>query len=131
MGSLTVGQPPLPGVKVIERALRQDERGNFARLFCQDELAEIWPTIGVSQINQSMTKQRGTVRGIHFQHPPHDEAKLVSCLHGEIFDVAVDVREDSPTYLHWYGEILSGENGRALLIPHGFATGIRRSPMIA
>ena len=123
MGSLTVRSTPLAGVKVIERVLRGDDRGSFARLFCQDELAEVWPDAGVVQINQSMTKQRGTVRGLHFQRPPHDEAKLVSCLHGEIFDVAVDVREGSPTYLQWYGEVLSGENGRALLIPHGFAHG--------
>ena len=72
-----------------------------------------------------MTASRGTVRGMHFQHPPHAETKFVSCLRGEVFDVAVDLRNGSPTFLHWHAEILSADNHRTLVIPEGFAHGFQ------
>jgi dTDP-4-dehydrorhamnose 3,5-epimerase len=72
-----------------------------------------------------MTLRRGTVRGLHFQRPPHAEAKLVTCLHGQVFDVAVDLRAGSPTFLQWHAEELTESNGRSLLIPEGFAHGFQ------
>lgn len=125
MPSLTAAPLPLAGLARIHRCRHGDERGAFARLFCVDELAEAgwhWP---LAQVNHSITHGRGTVRGLHFQHAPHAEAKLVSCVAGEVWDVAVDVRAGSPTFLHWHAERLSAENGTALLLPPGFAHGFQ------
>ena len=80
----------------------------------------------IVQINHSYTARRGTVRGMHFQRPPYAEMKLVTCLRGELWDVAVDIRASSNTFLRWHAERLSAENGRALLIPEGFAHGFQR-----
>lgn len=77
------------------------------------------------QVNHSVSRQRGTVRGLHFQRPPHQEWKLVTCLQGSVWDVAVDVRPNSPTYLKWHAETLSADNGQAMLIPPGFAHGFQ------
>jgi dTDP-4-dehydrorhamnose 3,5-epimerase len=110
---------------VIERMPLRDERGLFSRLFCQEEFSAFGFGHGVSQIGQSLTRERGAVRGMHFQRAPHDDAKFVSCLAGEVFDVAVDMRPDSPTYLQWHAEILSGENFQSMLIPGGFAHGFQ------
>ena len=108
---------------LIERQSIADERGFFSRLFCMQEL----PGFGerISQINHTMTKVKGAVRGMHFQRSPDDETKFVSCLRGAIFDVAVDLRPGSSTYLRWHGEILSEDNRRSLLIPAGFAHGFQ------
>jgi dTDP-4-dehydrorhamnose 3,5-epimerase len=102
-----------------------DARGSFARLFCDEELAGAgwrWP---VRQANRSVTRQAGSIRGMHFQHPPHAEAKLVICLRGAVCDVAVDVRAGSPTLLRWAMHELSADNGAAMLIPPGFAHGFQ------
>jgi dTDP-4-dehydrorhamnose 3,5-epimerase len=88
-------------------------------------LAEVFGSRPVAQINRSFTRTRGVVRGMHFQHPPHAEIKLVTCLHGEVFDVAIDLRQNSPTFLKWHAEILNGENHRTLAIPAGFAHGFQ------
>lgn len=109
----------------IERQKLTDERGYFSRLFCSDELAAAGWTGPVAQINHSHTTHRGTVRGMHYQRPPHNEMKLVSCLQGEVWDVAVDLRHGSPTFLHWHAEHLSATNDYALLIPPGFAHGFQ------
>lgn len=116
---------PLAGVAVIRRKPRQDDRGFFERLFCEEEFREASVRKRVVQINRSVTYRSGTVRGMHFQYPPCSEIKIVSCLRGEIFDVAVDIRSQSPTFLRWHGEVLSAENGRSLLIPEGFAHGFQ------
>ena len=79
----------------------------------------------IAQINHTLTQAAGTIRGLHFQQAPHDEAKFVSCLSGAVFDVAVDLRPDSPTYLQWHGEVLSADNGRSMMIPGGFAHGFQ------
>jgi len=79
----------------------------------------------ISQVNQTVTKSRGTVRGLHYQRKPFAEIKLISCLKGKVWDVAVDLRKDSPTFLQWHSEELSSENHRALLIPEGFAHGFQ------
>jgi dTDP-4-dehydrorhamnose 3,5-epimerase len=109
----------------IDRIVRQDHRGIFARLFCDELLQPFGWDGAIRQINQSLTRERGAVRGLHFQFPPHAEDKLVSCLHGEVFDVAIDLRRGSPSFLHWHGEILSGDNHRSLLIPKGCAHGFQ------
>lgn len=122
---LTIHPRPMSGLCLIERHARGDARGTFARLYCQDTLAAAgWPG-AVVQVNHSVTRQRGTVRGLHFQRPPHHEWKLVTCLQGTVWDVAVDVRPQSPTYLKWHAEILRADNGFALMIPAGFAHGFQ------
>ena len=125
MSSLVITALDVPGLKRIERRLHKDERGVFGRLFCASELAPAgWPG-AVAQINHSHTIGRGTVRGLHYQRPPHHEAKLVSCIRGEVWDVMIDLRADSPTFLHWHAEHLSASAGTAVLIPPGFAHGFQ------
>jgi dTDP-4-dehydrorhamnose 3,5-epimerase len=102
-----------------------DARGSFTRLFCQEELAEAGWSGSVAQVNLSVTAERGTVRGMHFQHPPHSETKLVVCLAGAVWDIAVDIRAGSTTVLSHVAAELSAENGVALLIPPGFAHGFQ------
>ena len=125
MGRFTVRDLPLPGLKLVERQRLGDHRGFLARLFCAEELAEAGWTRPIAQINHTMTARKGTLRGLHFQHPPHAEMKLVSCIRGEVWDVAVDLRAESPGFLAWHAERLSAENGQALLIPEGFAHGFQ------
>lgn len=124
-GSLTVTELPLAGLKKVQRRLHADERGVFARLFCAEELAPAGWRGPIAQINHSLTRTRGTVRGLHYQRAPHAETKLVSCVRGEVWDVAVDLRAGSPTFLRWHAEPLSAGEGTALLIPAGFAHGFQ------
>jgi dTDP-4-dehydrorhamnose 3,5-epimerase len=116
---------PINGVKLIISEPFKDERGFFNRIFCQKELEVIKPNVVIAQINHSMTKTKGTIRGMHFQHPPHAEMKIVRCTKGSIFDVAVDLRKNSPTFLQWHSEVLSAENMKALVIPEGCAHGFQ------
>lgn len=116
---------PLSGLTVIQRKPAADGRGFFCRFYCAEEFREAGVRKPIAQINHTFTLKKGTVRGLHFQHPPHAEAKIVSCLKGEIFDVAVDLRKDSPTFLRWHGETLSAANRKSLLIPEGFAHGFQ------
>lgn len=115
----------MAGLMRVERLRVGDHRGFLSRLYCADEFAAAGVALSIAQINHTQTRTRGAVRGMHFQWPPHAEAKLVSCVRGQVFDVAVDLRAGSPTFLHWHGESLSEENGRALLIPPGFAHGFQ------
>lgn len=124
MNRFVVTELPLAGLRRVERRILADERGSFARLFCSGDLESAWP-LQIAQINHTSTARRGTIRGLHFQTPPHAETKLVSCLHGEVWDIAVDLRQDSPTFLQWHAEILSPANAMALLIPEGFAHGFQ------
>lgn len=123
--SLAVTDLPLAGLKKVQRRLHADERGVFARLFCAEELASAGWSGPIAQINHSLTRTRGTVRGLHYQRPPHAEMKLVSCVRGEVWDVAVDLRAGSPTFLRWHAERLRADEGAALLIPPGFAHGFQ------
>ena len=116
---------PLAGLKLVERQNLGDSRGWFSRLYCSKELATAGFVGPIAQVNVSHTTTRGTVRGLHFQTPPHVEMKLVSCLRGRVWDVAVDLRRGSETFLHWHGEELSADNRRALLVPEGFAHGFQ------
>lgn len=115
----------LAGVSVVETQTFRDHRGAFARLFCEQGLASILGARHVVQINHSRTSSVGAVRGMHFQHAPHAEMKLVRCLKGRVWDVAVDLRAGSPTFLHWHAEELSAENARMLVIPEGCAHGFQ------
>lgn len=125
MSSLQIQNLPLAGLKLVQRQLRADERGVFSRLFCAEELLAAGWREPVVQINHSVTRGRGTVRGLHYQRAPHAEMKLVSCVRGEVWDVAVDLRAGSPTFLHWHAQPLRATEGEALLIPPGFAHGFQ------
>jgi dTDP-4-dehydrorhamnose 3,5-epimerase len=116
---------PLADLTVIETAPVADERGQFSRIFCETECAVLRPGLHWIQINMSRTYHKGTVRGMHFQYPPAAEAKLIRCLRGHVFDVAVDLRENSPTFLHWYGIELDEDGTTQLFIPEGFAHGFQ------
>ncbi len=125
MSRFTVTPLPLSGLNRIERQRLGDDRGYLTRVFCAQDLISIGWKKPIAQINHTYTAKRGTVRGLHFQYPPHTEMKLVNCLRGEVWDVAVDLRAGSPTFLQWHAEVLSAENGAALLIPEGFAHGFQ------
>ena len=125
MSRFAITHLPLLGLKRVQRQRLGDNRGFLARLFCTEELASAGWANPIAQINHTYTAKQGTVRGMHFQRPPHTEMKLVSCIRGEVWDVAVDLRVSSPTFLQWHAEQRSAENGCALLIPEGFAHGFQ------
>lgn len=116
---------PLLDLQCAERLSLEDHRGFLSRLFCAEEFSAAGFAMSVAQINQTLTRCEGAVRGMHYQLPPFAEMKLVTCIRGRVFDVAVDLRAGSPTFLHWHGEILSPDNRRALAIPQGFAHGFQ------
>ena len=95
------------------------------RLFCRNELQSILQSKNIVQINHSLTRQKGAIRGMHFQYSPKAEAKIVKCLRGSVFDVIIDLRKDAPTFLKWNGEVLSAENMKMIYIPEGFAHGFQ------
>ena len=117
----------LDGLSVIEMHPLADARGHLMRLFCEDALAALgWKgKRHICQANHTLTRHKATIRGLHFQHPPHAETKIVTCLRGAVFDIAVDLRQNSPTYLQWAGVELTAENRRAYHIPEGFAHGFQ------
>lgn len=125
MSRFNVTNLALVGLKLIERQHLSDNRGFLSRLFCGDELAKAGWHKPIAQINHTFTAKRGSVRGMHYQQPPHSEMKLITCIQGEVWDVAVDLRANSPTFMHWHGEILSLKNKRAMLIPEGFSHGFQ------
>jgi len=104
----------LKGAYVIELELLEDERGFFARSFCQKEFKEHGLNPHVAQCNVSFNKKKGTLRGMHYQVAPHEEAKLVNCIRGAIYDVIIDLRPDSTTYCQWFAVELSAENYKML-----------------
>ena len=113
----------LPGVMIIDPEVLSDERGSFARTYCTAEFARAGITFTTIQCNVSRNVRRGTLRGLHYQIAPAGEPKLVRCTRGAVFDVAVDLRPQSPFYCRWTAAELSAENGRALFIPEGCAHG--------
>ncbi len=115
----------LKGVYLIEPERQEDERGFFARTFCIEEFSARGLDTAVAQCNVSYNRRRGTLRGLHFQAPPHAEIKLVRCTAGAVFDVVVDIRPDSPTYKQWFDVELSARNRKMLYIPEGFAHGFQ------
>lgn len=119
----------LPGVLILEPECFADERGFFREVWNRRDLARQGIELDFVQDNQSLSRAAGTLRGLHFQAPPHGQAKLVRCGHGRILDVAVDIREGSPAFGRWVGVELSKANGRQLFIPEGFAHGfVTREP---
>ena len=115
----------LHGLMIIETSTRRDQRGTFTRLFCEHTLASVIGNRRIMQVNHSCTAEVGAVRGMHYQNAPHAEIKLVRCLKGRIWDVAVDLRARSSTFLKWHAEELTPENARMMLIPQGFAHGFQ------
>lgn len=116
---------PLADAALVDAEPFSDHRGCFSRFFCSRELA---PQVGerrIVNVNFSRTTRTGSLRGLHFQRPPHQEMKLVRCLRGAVYDVIVDLRRDSATFLKWHGELLSAQNMRMLLVPEGFAHGFQ------
>jgi dTDP-4-dehydrorhamnose 3,5-epimerase len=120
-----ITQTPLSGLSVVTRMPRTDDRGFFERLYCEEEFLHSGMTKPIKQINRSFTKNIGAVRGMHFQHEPFAECKVVSCISGSVFDVAIDLRRTSATFLQWFGVELSSENNKCLVIPEGFAHGFQ------
>ncbi len=118
-------ETPLKGLILIELEPFQDYRGIFIRLLCKNELKKIGFKKNIVQINQSLTIRKGVVRGMHFQYPPKAETKIIRCIRGSVFDVVIDLRNQSKTYLEWYSEILSAENMKSIYIPEGFAHGFQ------
>ena len=123
---MKIVQTPIQGLMIVETESKTDHRGAFSRFYCQDDLQKI---IGGSrkivQINHSRTHAVGAVRGFHYQHSPHAEMKLIRCMKGKVWDVVVDLRSDSPTFLSWYAEELSSSNKRMMIVPEGCAHGFQ------
>jgi dTDP-4-dehydrorhamnose 3,5-epimerase len=116
---------PLPGVFVIEPERREDQRGFFARTWCQREFTDAGLNADLVQCSVSFNRRRGTLRGMHYQAAPHAEVKLVRCTRGSLWDVALDLRPNSSTFLQHFGLELSAANGAALYIPEGVAHGFQ------
>ena len=118
-------ETPLKGSYIIQPEPIIDERGWFVRTYCKNEFSSIGHDKEWVQLNHSFTLQRGTIRGMHFQLPPYEEIKLVRCIAGVVYDVIVDLRGGSPTFLHYFGAELSSLNRKMLYIPKGFAHGFQ------
>jgi dTDP-4-dehydrorhamnose 3,5-epimerase len=116
-------ETPLPGAFVVDLELRADERGFFARAWSEEEFGELGLETRIVQSNVSYNHEAGTLRGLHYQLPPHSEVKLVRCTRGAIWDVIVDLRQDSPTFKDWFGIELTAENRRLMYVPEQFAHG--------
>lgn len=122
---MKLSDTPLAGLQVARSEPHHDARGAFVRLFCARELQPLLGHRQIAQINQSRTSRVGAVRGLHFQYPPHAEMKMVRCLRGRVWDVAVDLRAGSPTFLQWYARELTPEDATMMVIPEGFAHGFQ------
>jgi len=116
-------QTNIPGVFLIDIEPITDERGMFARLWCKEEFKQAGLSTDLSQFSISYNNLRGTLRGMHYQLPPHAETKIIRCTQGAVYDVVLDLRNSSPTYKKWYGCELSSENHRMLYVPEGLAHG--------
>jgi dTDP-4-dehydrorhamnose 3,5-epimerase len=123
--SVKINQTTLPGVLVIESMPLIDNRGFFSRLYCEKEFGTFLEKRQIVQVNHSCTRTVGAVRGMHYQVPPHAEMKFVRCLKGRVWDVVVDLREHSPTFLQWHAQEISPQNSRMLIIPEGCAHGFQ------
>ncbi len=123
--AIKIEEKSIGGVFEIESQRFSDQRGSFLRIYCHETLKDILSDRNISQINHSVTREVGTVRGMHFQYPPFAEMKIIQCVRGRVFDVAVDLRQGSDTFLQWTATVLSPENSNALVIPEGFAHGFQ------
>lgn len=122
---MTFNETRLAGTYVVEVERHEDERGYFARTFGAEEFSRAGLNPVITQCSTSFNRLAGTVRGLHFQAPPHAECKLVRCTRGAIFDVAVDLRKSSPTYCEWFAVELTPDGARMLYIPEGVAHGFQ------
>lgn len=113
------------GIWILNNFLYQDDRGSFSRLFCLENLKEVMGNRMIVQINHSITRNIGAIRGMHFQKPPYSELKIIRCIKGRVFDVAIDLRAGSPTFLKWVAIELAPENYNAIVIPEGCAHGFQ------
>ncbi len=116
---------PLKGAYTIDLEKREDDRGFFARFYCKEEYIKEGLNNKIVQMNTTLSKEKGTVRGLHFQYPPKAETKVVRCIYGSIWDVIVDIRESSPTYGKWYAAELNDNNRTMMYVPEGFAHGFQ------
>lgn len=115
----------LPDAALIDAEPFCDSRGIFSRFFCSNELSTILGNRSIVNANFSRTLNKGSLRGMHFQCSPHEEMKFVRCIRGRVYDVIVDMRRDSSTFMQWHGEMLSEENMKMLVVPEGFAHGFQ------
>lgn len=122
---MKIHDTPLAGLKRVVLSPAVDKRGAFTRWFCDRELREVLGDRQIVQANHSYTESAGVIRGMHYQVPPHAEMKMIRCVRGKIFDVAVDIRKSSKTFLEWYSCELGGEDQNMLIIPEGFAHGFQ------
>jgi dTDP-4-dehydrorhamnose 3,5-epimerase len=118
-------QTPITDLFILQRNKLVDDRGYFERLFCSFELEQNLNQKGILQINHTLTKKKGSIRGLHMQKKPFEEIKIISCLKGSVFDVALDLRPSSSTYLKWFSVILDDKKFNSLIIPEGFAHGFQ------
>ena len=114
---------PLPGSYLIDLEPEIDERGFFARFFCKNDYDQLGLDSKINQMNNSFSKFKGTIRGIHHQLPPKSETRIVRCLTGSLWDLILDLRKESPTFGKWHGEKISGDSKRMIYIPKGFGHG--------
>lgn len=124
MSKFNIQATPINGLYILEAKPHEDERGGFTRLYCAEELQKIVP-INIKQINHSVTLKKGTARGLHFQYAPDAEVKIIKCIKGSVYDVVVDIRKNSPTFLKQFNLELTAENHKMLCIPKGLAHGFQ------
>ena len=122
---MRITELPLSGAAIVTSEFFLDHRGIFSRFFCTKELSSILAHRQIVNVNFSRTNTQGAIRGLHIQRAPYEEMKLVRCLHGKVYDVIVDLRPDSTTYLKWYGELLTPEAMNMMVVPEGFAHGFQ------
>lgn len=122
---MKITKTKIEGVFIIEPEPREDGRGYFARIFAKEELKKVGVDFSIVHINRSLSKEKGVIRGVHYQSKPKEEDKIIQCLEGKIFDVVVDIRKDSKTYGQWFSQILDSQNKKMLLIPKGCAHGFQ------
>ncbi len=115
----------IEALKIFKRDKFENNVGSFERIFCEEQFKNIGLEKKIVQINKTRTELKGSVRGLHYQAPPFCESKIITCLKGKVFDVAVDIRKNSKTFLNWHGEILSEDNQTSIFIPEGFAHGFQ------
>ncbi len=116
---------PLAGAMLVDAEPFSDNRGIFSRFFCSRELASVIENRQIVNVNFSRTSRKGSIRGMHYQRLPYQEMKLVRCIRGAVFDVIIDIRPDSSTFLRWHAETLSASNMKLLVVPEGFAHGFQ------
>lgn len=122
---MIIHKTPLAGAVLVDAEPFSDLRGIFSRFFCSRELASVMGNRQIVNVNFSRTSRKGSIRGMHYQRLPHQEMKLVRCIRGAVYDVIVDIRKKSPTFLRWHAETLSAINMKMLVVPEGFAHGFQ------